>query len=163
MDDPNVYDPSKVTKGLVNSEAWMLCSRLKRFAPAGPMAGMNRRPCASLGLALLVLWSTSSLLTWLLPSSPNRTRLAGQSNHAPGRPSKVLRMAVGGRLKLAGSTKPLTTDSVGHLTWFYQKKESRTITGIHGSCCISCKKDDNNLKSMVKKYHKIHTTYLFII
>ena len=62
------------------------------------MAGMNRRPCASLGLGLLLVWFSSSVLTWLVPTSPDPARLAGQtqSSHRGRTHSKVLRMAVGG-------------------------------------------------------------------
>ena len=65
------------------------------------MAGMNRRP-ASLGLGLLVLWCSGTVLTWLVPSnSPDRSLLAGSQLQRGRQQSKLLRMAVGWMLERA--------------------------------------------------------------
>ena len=80
------------------------------------MAGMNRRP-ASLGLGLLVLWCSSTVLTWLVPSnSPDRSLLAGsQLQRGRSQQSKVLRMAVGWILERAPKFRIIVvTAAVSH-------------------------------------------------
>lgn len=78
------------------------------------MAGMNRRP-ASLGLGLLVLWCSSTVLTWLVPSnSPDRSLLAGsQLQRGRSQQSKVLRMAVGPELRAYVQGLPVPPDYTG--------------------------------------------------
>lgn len=76
---------------------------------------MNRRPCASLGLGLLLVWFSCSVLTWLVPTSPDPARLAGQSqsSHRGRMHSRVLRMAVGPELRAYAQGLPVPPDYTG--------------------------------------------------